>query len=244
VSTVLPNTALSNTAPYQALSSAEPNFQSLIERYGELDPFVWHDGGRTGDSKFAAMAVHIIGQQISMIVTFIVYDRLAAAAGGVPTPEVILKLGPDAMRGFGLSRAKADYLIDLSERQLDGRLDIENLGRLTDGEAVARLVEVKGIGIWSAEMFLIHQLHRPDVFPSGDVGLRKGVQRAWDLAELPTPDRVRERAAVWSPYRTYAAALLWASLTPPGTESDPKARALLQEKTPRTASTITHLKDD
>lgn len=218
--------------PYEVLRNTDPVFARLLHTYGPVDPFAWHDGGRTADSKFAAMVVHIIGQQISMTVTFIVYDRLAAAAGRLPDADAIIALGPDALRGFGLSRAKAAYLADLSERQLDGRIDIEHMDHLSDVDAIAKLTAVKGIGVWSAEMFLLHQLHRPDILPAGDVGLRKAVQRAWDLENTPTADEVRDRAASWSPYRAYAAGLLWASLTPPGVESDPKARALLRAEVP------------
>jgi DNA-3-methyladenine glycosylase II len=217
-----------NDEPYQVLRKIDPVFDRLINDYGPIDPFIWHDGGRTGDSKFAAMAVHIIGQQISMTVTFIVYDRLAAAAGGAPDAESIVALGPDALRGFGLSHAKAAYLIDLAQRQLDGRIDIEHMDHLSDVDAIAALTAVKGIGVWTAEMFLLHQLHRADILPAGDVGLRKAMQSAWNLETTPTIDEVRDRAAAWSPYRAYAAALLWASLAPQGVESDPKARALLR----------------
>ncbi|MFC4590209.1 DNA-3-methyladenine glycosylase family protein [Sphaerisporangium corydalis] len=211
---------------YRHLAGREPIFARLLGEYGRPDPFEWHDGGRTGSSLFAAMALHIVGQQISATVAFTVFDRVAAATGAVPAPEGVIALGAGRLRECGLSRAKAGYLLDLAQRQVSGLVDIENMGALDDAEVIAALTAVRGIGPWSAQTFLIHQLHRPDVLPAGDGGVRRAVQQAWNLDRPPTVTRVGDLGAGWAPYRSYAAALLWRSLRPADEPSDPKARAL------------------
>jgi DNA-3-methyladenine glycosylase II len=105
---------------YRRLAGLDSVFARLVGEYGHPDPFAWFDGGRTGSSRFAAMTLHIVGQQISTAVAFVVFDRIAAATGGVPTPESVLALGPDRLRACGLSRAKAAYVLDLARRQSVG----------------------------------------------------------------------------------------------------------------------------
>jgi DNA-3-methyladenine glycosylase II len=175
------------------------------------------------------MALHIVGQRISAAVAFIVFDRITAAAGGIPTPESVIRLGAERLRECGLSRAKAAYVLDLAQKQASGLIDIENMTALDDSEGISALTAVRGIGLWSAQTFLIHQLHRPDVLPADDGGIRRAIRDAWKLDELPTVNEVRDRAAGWAPYRAYAAALLWRSLRPADEPSDPKARALSRE---------------
>lgn len=216
---------------YDALAAAGPVLARLITAYGRPDPFTWHDGGRTGDSRFAALALHITGQQISAAVAFAVYDRLAAATGGIPRPEAVLGLDEDRLRALGLSRAKARYLRSLAEAQTSGAIDVERMDALSDDAIVKALTAVPGIGLWTAQTFLIHQLHRPDVLPAGDTGIRRAVQTAWGLDRAPASRDISARAEPWAPYRTYAAALLWTSLAPPGQVSDPKARALAADHT-------------
>jgi len=209
---------------YRGLVTAEPRFQELLDAYGAVDPFTWHDGGRTGDSKFAAMALHIAGQQISTRVAFTVFDRIAALVGGTPTAERVDAVDFEALRATGLSNAKTRYIQTLARTQVTGGIDLEHMEDLDDAAVLARLTAQPGIGVWSAEMFMIHQLHRPDVLPAGDIGIRRGVQRLWALDEAPTIRDTVARAEAWSPYRTYAAALLWASLAPVGEISDAKER--------------------
>jgi DNA-3-methyladenine glycosylase II len=211
---------------YRELAAADPVLAGLVTAYGHPDPFAWHDGGRTGDSRFAALTLHIIGQQISAAVAFTVFDRLAAAAGGVPRPETVRDLDADRLRGIGLSRAKARYVRALAEAQASGAIDVEHLDDLGDDAVIAALTAVPGIGPWTAQTFLIHQMRRPDVLPAGDAGIRRAIRTAWALDRDPAITEVRERAEPWAPWRTYAAALLWTSLAPPGGISDPKARAL------------------
>jgi 3-methyladenine DNA glycosylase/8-oxoguanine DNA glycosylase len=214
---------------YRHLTGIEPVFARLVDEYGHPDPFEWFDGGRTGTSLFAAMALHVIGQRISAAAAFTVFDRVAAATGGddrVPTPDGVLRLGADGLRAAGLTWAKARCLVELAGRQADGRIDLDRLASLGDDDVVAALREVPGIGLWSAQAFLIRQLHREDVLPADDTGLRRAVELAWALPALPTPRQVRDRGTAWAPYRSYAAAVLWRSLRPSTEPADPKARAL------------------
>lgn len=217
------------TRQYRFLTEAEPVFARLYGTYGPQNPFEWFDGGRTGESKFAAMVLHIIGQQISARVTFAVFDRVLAAAGGPVSPERMIRLGAARLRECGLSWAKANSVIDLAHTQTDVVFDIENLSTTPDSAVIAALTAVKGIGVWSAQTFLIRQLQREDVLPGGDVGARRAIANQWALATLPTPKEVQARGEAWAPYRSFAAALLWRSLTPPGEPSDPKERALARE---------------
>jgi DNA-3-methyladenine glycosylase II len=197
--------------PYRELASREPVLATLIEQYGEVDPFGWSDV-RMESSNFAAMVLHIVGQQISTKVAFVLFDRVAAAAGGKVTPDAILALGAERLREAGMSRAKASYLLDLAQRQADGVIDLENMTGLDDAEAITALTAVRGIGLWSAQMFLLAQLRRSDILPAGDMGIRRAVERAWELPALPSIKAVEAMGAAWAPYRTYAAALLWRSL--------------------------------
>jgi 3-methyladenine DNA glycosylase/8-oxoguanine DNA glycosylase len=222
---------------YRYLADREPVFARLLDEYGRPDPFEWHDGGRTGSSHFAAMALHIVGQQISATVAFIVFDRITAATGGIPTPESVIRLGAERLRECGLSRAKVAYVLELAHKQASGLINIENMASLDDSEVIAALTAVPGIGLWSAQTFLIHQLHRPDVLPAGDGGIRRAIRDAWKLQEPPAVSEVRDRAAAWAPYRSYAAALLWRSLRPANEPSDPKARALSREESVRASVT-------
>ncbi|NQX37152.1 DNA-3-methyladenine glycosylase [Herbiconiux sp. VKM Ac-2851] len=200
---------------YSALASADPVLAELVLRVGEPDPFEFPDDGRTTAHPFAGMVLHILAQQISVKVAIILYDRLSHTLGGTPTAERLLRMNPDELRALGTSHAKAGYLLDLATRVHSGDLNLSILTALTDEEAIVALTQVKGVGPWSAEMFLIHQLKRPDVLPAGDLGIRIAVQRAYFLDQTPTIAAVRERAEAWAPQRTYAAALLWQFLKTP-----------------------------
>lgn len=161
------------------------------------------------------MALHIVGQQISTAAALTIYGRVVAAVGGELTAASAKSVSVDVLRAAGLSRAKAGYLHALATRELDGLLDLDGLSSVDDAEALDALTAVKGVGLWSAQMFLVHQLKRTEVLPAGDVGIRRAVERAWGLASVPTVEETRTRALPWSPYRTYAAALLWRSLANP-----------------------------
>jgi DNA-3-methyladenine glycosylase II len=222
---------VSDPQAYRVLGRAEPVFARLISKYGHPPPFEWHDGGRTGNSQFAAMLLHIVGQQISAVVAFRVYDRIATACGGIPTAAMILQLDTKRLRDTGLSGAKISYVLALADAQADGVIDVESLSDLNDDEVIAQLTAIRGIGLWSAQTFLIHNLARPDVLPAADTGIRRAIASQWAMGELPTSREVAARGQAWAPYRSYGAALLWRSLTAVDEESDPKARALHKQAT-------------
>jgi DNA-3-methyladenine glycosylase II len=155
---------------YHILGGREPILAGLIDTYGYPPPFEWHDGGRTGDSQFAAMVLHIVGQQISASVAFRIYDRVAAACGDIPSAAAVLTLQARRLEAAGLSRAKASYIMAFARAQADGAIDIEGMRDLQDAEVIAKLTAIHGIGLWSAQTFLIHNLARPDVLPASDLG--------------------------------------------------------------------------
>jgi DNA-3-methyladenine glycosylase II len=197
--------------PYPCLSAVDPVLGSIARTRGRPDPFVWFAGG-TGLTNFAAMVLHIGSQQISTAAALAVFGRVRDAAGGRIDPASVDALGPDRLRSLGLSSAKAAAIAGLARMHRDGTLDTDALDDLDDAAVVRALTAARGVGLWTAQMFLIHQLRRPDVLPAGDLGIRQAVRGAWALPALPRIEEVRQRGERWSPYRTYAAALLWASL--------------------------------
>ena len=198
--------------PYAVLARRDPVFNALLSSNGEPDPFRFHDGGRTGGDDFSALVLHIVGQQISTVVAFTLYDRLVQRVGGRLSPAAVLVLQKHELRDLGLSGSKARYVHELASRIESNSLVLDELGTRSDEEVVEQLISVPGIGSWTAEMFLIFQLHRRDVVVAADIGIRTAIQRQWDLDARPTPAAVRQLAAAWSPFRSYACALLWTSL--------------------------------
>jgi DNA-3-methyladenine glycosylase II len=162
---------------------------------------------------FTALARAIVGQQVSTHAAAAVFGRVAALMPvGEVTPEGLLAAPIEGLRAAGLSRQKLGYLVDLAGHVADERLRLEELDDLPDEAVIERLTDVKGIGRWSAEMFLIFRLHRPDVLPVGDLGIVRAIQRAYRLWKPPTPVRIRKLAEPWRPYRSVACWYLWASL--------------------------------
>lgn len=166
---------------------------------------------------FRALVHAIIAQQLSTKAAATIEGRFAALYRGRPTPRAVARTPDAALRDVGLSPQKLGYLRDLCARVEDGSLDLDALGNLPDDAVVISLTAVKGIGRWTAEMFLMFRLHRPDVLPVGDLGILKAVQRAYGLPAPPTPDRLLEIGEAWRPYRSVACWYLWASLASPGT---------------------------
>jgi DNA-3-methyladenine glycosylase II len=163
---------------------------------------------------YAALVRAIVGQQLSVHAARAIYDRLLARFDGrPPTPQQILDDDPDALRvAAGLSHAKVRYLRSLAEHVVSGELEIDRLEQLSDDDVTAELVAVKGIGAWSAHIFLMFTLGRPDVLAVGDLGIRRAAQRAYELPELPSAAELTALAEPWRPYRTAACVLLWHSL--------------------------------
>jgi DNA-3-methyladenine glycosylase II len=180
----------------------------LLDENGE--PESW----RLDGDHYAALVRSIVGQQLSVTAARSIYRRFVEHFGGrPPSPEEVLAADPDEMRlAAGLSRAKTTYLRSLAEHVISGELELDRLDRLPDGEIVAELVAVKGIGEWSAHIFLMFQLERPDVLAVGDLGVRRAVERAYGLDALPTAAELTALAEPWRPWRTAACRILWRSL--------------------------------
>jgi DNA-3-methyladenine glycosylase II len=171
------------------------------------------------EDPFRVLVQAIISQQLSTKAARTIGRRLADLHDGALTPEAVAATPDLALRGVGLSSQKLRYLRDLCLRVQDGSLVLHSLAELPDDAVIAALTQVKGIGRWTAEMFLMFRLHRPDVLPVGDLGILKAAQKAYGLRKPPTPARLAEIGEVWRPYRSVACWYLWASLgNPPGQE--------------------------
>ena len=166
------------------------------------------------DDHYGALVRSIVGQQLSTSAARAIYGRLTDRYGGrTPTPVEVLEDDPEELRAAaGLSRAKVSFLRSLAEHVIDGGLELERLDDLPDDEVIAELVAVKGLGTWSAHMFLMFHLQRPDVLPVGDLGIRRAMMIRYALPELPAPAEMEKLAKRWRPYRTLACRYLWRSL--------------------------------
>ena len=184
------------------LCGADPVMAAVIERIGEY-------GLRSRPADFETLVRSIAYQQLSGKVAAVILGRLIRAAGGALTPASILKLRPSRMRALGLSTAKTAYIRDLARQTRDGLLVFEELSVLADAEVVERLTRVKGIGEWTAQMFLMFALERHDILPTKDLGIRAAMKKVYGLAELPTPDEMERIAVAWRPYCTVACWYLW-----------------------------------
>lgn len=202
--------ATAEASAVKALRKADPVLRAVIDEVGSVKDF--YDGRPT--DHYGTLVRSIVGQQLSTKAAASIYGRLLERFGGrAPTPDEVLADNPDALRSAaGLSHAKVRYLRSLAEHVLDGSLELDRLPELTDDEVIAELVAVKGLGVWSAHMFLMFHLHRPDVLPVGDLGIRRAVEMRYELPELPTPAELTEIAEPWRPHRTLACIYLWRSL--------------------------------
>jgi DNA-3-methyladenine glycosylase II len=187
------------------LKKIDPVMVRVIEKVGRYKGWPESDG-----THFDAVARSIVFQQLSGKAAGTIHGRFHGLYGGRPPLPSELATTPDEqLRAVGLSRQKSAYLKDLGSRVASGELPIETLHELTDDEIVAALTQVKGIGRWTAQMFLMFRLGRPDVLPDLDLGIQKGIQRAYRLRKLPTPERVKKIGAKWAPYRSVASWYLW-----------------------------------
>ncbi len=162
---------------------------------------------------YETVARSIVSQQLSSKAASTIYGRLLDALGpdGV-TPPAVLALSQDQLRSFGLSAAKSKYLHALAHSSLDGTLDFELLPKLSDDDALAHLCQAKGVGVWTAQMFLIFALRRRDILPTGDAGIRGAIKTLYRLKEHPTPEEMTRRARPWRPFASIACWYLWRSL--------------------------------
>jgi DNA-3-methyladenine glycosylase II len=193
------------------LRSADHVIKRLIDERGTIDPESDRRGSRP--DAYQALARAIVGQQLSTKAAASIWGRVTELfEGHTPSPSQLLVVDDQRLRGAGLSWSKVGFLKDLAGRVEDGRLDLDRLGELSDEDVVAELTEIKGVGRWTAEMFLIFHLARPDVISTGDLGIRRAAQIAYELEDLPGPTDLERIAEPWRPHRTLACLYLWRSL--------------------------------
>jgi DNA-3-methyladenine glycosylase II len=190
------------------LAESDPLLGGVIEEFGPVDPYDW--GGRplAGDDLFRTLTLHIVGQLISRSAASTIFRRLSEMVGGTVDPWSVAASTSSAIQTAGMTRAKARSIHNLARSIVEGIVDLESLRKAPDDEVRRRLTAMPGIGPWSAEMFLLRGLRRPDAFLAGDHGVRKGISRL-EKIEMPRAAQARRRASVWAPYRSYAAAYLW-----------------------------------
>lgn len=187
------------------LRGVDPVMSDVIDRVGRCTLVL-----RTEWTHFDALVRSIVYQQLSGKAAATIHGRVLQLVGdGAEAPNRIAATSHEALRGAGLSTAKANYVRNLAEHVLDGSLPVESLHELTDEEIMAALIQVKGIGRWSAQMFLMFRLGRPDVLPELDLGVQKGIQKAYRMRKLPTPKQVLRRGEKWAPYRTVGSWYMW-----------------------------------
>ena len=193
------------------LRNADPVLAHVIDAHPDFHPRAWLDELPPLDA-FGTLVFQVLGQQLSVSATRAILSRLEERfEGRLPSPADLLATDPQELRASGMSNRKAATLRELAERFVDGRLSDEALSRMTDDEVEAALTEVPGIGPWTAHGFLIVALDRPDVLLSGDLALRRAVERAYGFDHLPTEDEMVEVAERWRPYRSLAVSYLFAS---------------------------------
>lgn len=203
------------TAARKALAASDPVMAAVIERVGEIDlatRLKRRSEERPADA-YGALLRAIVGQQLSTKAARTIYLRvLDLFDGGTPSPEQLLEVGEEDLRAAGLSGRKVSYIRDLAAHVISGELELDRLDRLEDEQVIEEIVAVRGLGQWSAEMFLLFHLERPDVLSGGDLGIRKAVQIEYGLKKMPTPERVVEIGEPWRPHRSLASLYLWESL--------------------------------
>jgi DNA-3-methyladenine glycosylase II len=195
----------SAAAAYRHLRSADPIVAALIDQHGPYRP-------RPGADSYASLVRTILYQQLAGSAARAIERKWLALYSDherIPSPTEILATTDEAFRAAGVSRQKAGYLRDLAARIVDGRLSLEDAHTLPDADVMERVTAVKGLGEWSAHMFLMFTLGRPDVLPVGDLGVRNGMRLAYGLDEPPTPKQALEIGAPWAPYRSVGSWYMW-----------------------------------
>jgi DNA-3-methyladenine glycosylase II len=199
------------------LHRADPVLAAIIDEVDAGGGLGARSPGHAADDHYGALLRSIVGQQLSTRAAYAIYGRLLERFGGrPPTPEELLEASsgdPEPFRAaMGLSRAKVKYLRSLAEHVLSGELDLDRMDALSDDEVIAELTAVKGLGLWTSQMFLMFHLGRPDVLPVGDLGIRRAIERGWGLPAIPDAEEMTRIAEPWRPYRTLASRYLWRSL--------------------------------
>ena len=199
----------------KALAAADPTMAALIERVGRIDieTRLRRRKEEAPADAYGALLRAIVGQQLSTKAARTIYLRVLDLFGGTtPSPQQLLEASEEDLRACGLSGRKTEYVRDLASHVLDGELELDRLAELEDEEVIEEIVAVRGLGRWTAEMFLLFHLQRPDVLSGGDLGIRKAIQIEYGLEEMPTPTRVLEIGEPWRPHRSLASLYLWESL--------------------------------
>lgn len=187
------------------LKKSDPVLRAIIERVGPYKI-------EYGEPTFHSLAESILYQQLNGKAAVVIFDRFTKAAGDPVTPEGILKLSDAQMRAVGLSKQKTAYLRDLAQKTKDGLLNFERLGNMTNEEVIEHLTQVKGVGVWTAHMFLMFTLRRPDILPTGDYGIQAAMKKHYRKRKWPKPKDMEKIAKLWAPYRSVACWYLWRSL--------------------------------
>jgi 3-methyladenine DNA glycosylase/8-oxoguanine DNA glycosylase len=187
------------------LKQCDPILRAIIERVGPCRM-------EFGPAEFCSLAEAIVYQQLNGKAAVTIWKRFAATAGEPVTPEGILQLSDEQLRAVGLSKQKSAYLKDLAAKTAAGLLDFSKLPELADEDVIEHLTQVKGIGVWTAHMFLIFSLRRPNVLPTGDYGVQMAIKKHYRKRKLPKPKDIEKIARVWEPYRSIACWYMWRSL--------------------------------
>jgi DNA-3-methyladenine glycosylase II len=187
------------------LKKADPVMRAIIERIG---PFCME----YGEPQFHSLAEAIIYQQLNGKAAITIFKRFVDLVGDPITPQGILKATPEQMRAVGLSKQKSSYLFDMAQRAHRGELDFSRLAEMTDEEVIEHLTQVKGVGVWTAHMFLMFTLRRPNILPVGDFGVRMAMKKHYRKRKLPNPAQMEKIAKSWEPYRSIACWYLWKSM--------------------------------
>ncbi len=187
------------------LKSSDPVMRGIIERVGPCRI-------QYGPAQFSSLAESIVYQQLNGRAAATIFERVLALTGRPLTPAGVLKLTDEQLRGAGLSKQKLSYLKDLAAKTNSGELDFARLPQLADEEVIAHLTQIKGIGVWTAQMFLMFTLRRPDVLPTGDYGIQNAIRKHYGKRKMPKPKEMERLARPWAPHRTLACWYLWKSL--------------------------------
>ena len=187
------------------LQKSDPVMKRIIK---EVGPFT----ARTTRDKFLTLVRSIVSQQISGAAAQNILSRLEGAVSSKISPDSILGFDVDQLRELGVSRQKATYILDLASKVQDGDVDLKNIGRRSDEEVIKELIQVKGIGVWTAQMFLMFSLGRMDIFPDGDLGIQQGIKKNYEFKGDLTSQKMQKIAEPWRPFATIASWYLWRSL--------------------------------
>ena len=187
------------------LKKADPVLRAIIERVGPYKI-------EYGEPTFHSLAESILYQQLNGKAAVVIFNRFIEQTGDPVTPEGILKLSDAQMRGVGLSKQKTAYLRDLAQKTKDGLLNFERLSDMSNEEVIEHLTQVKGVGVWTAHMFLMFTLRRPDILPTGDYGIQAAMKKHYRKRKWPKPKDMEKIAKSWAPYRSVACWYLWRSM--------------------------------